>query len=125
MPRWSQKPGIEAIEHDAQNMVRVGDRVALEVDVTVTAETLERMRLGYMCAKCYEPQETPFPEVCSLPGCGFPIREKNLEKIAQDFAGERWLGPQQSIEDELAGLAERSERRRKSGIVLPPGVSGT
>jgi len=49
-------------------------------------ETVERMRLGYMCCKCLEPFETPWPERC--PVCGAPIRSEQAEYFAREFAGE-------------------------------------
>lgn len=119
--RWRKPPEIAAVEHDAQNMVVLGERRALDMSVTVADETFERMRLGYVCAKCYEPHEVPFPKVCAMPGCGFPMRDQQLEQLASDYQGSRWLGPQQSLADEIEGL---DERLASSRIVLPPGVRG-
>jgi hypothetical protein len=121
--RWRKKPGIRAVEHDPQNYVILDEgRRTLDARVTIDAETFERMREGRVCAKCYEPQGEAFPEICAMPGCGFPIRRSQLDQLEADYQGTQWLGPRQSLEDEILEL---EERRAKSKIVLPPGVRGS
>jgi hypothetical protein len=116
--RWRQPATIKAIEHDASNMILL-ERPLLEANVSVDKQTFERMRLGYICAKCFEPHEHPFPKVCAMPGCGFPMQAKQLEQLELDFQGELWLGPRESLADEIEQIGTRSN------IVLPPGVRGT
>lgn len=121
--RWRKAADIGAVEHDPTNVLIIGGRPLLDADVTVSTETLERMKSGYMCAQCFEPHEKPFPETCIV--CGFPMRNMQAERIASEYGGEKWLGPSMSNADEFERMAEENERRKHSRIVLPPGTNGS
>jgi hypothetical protein len=121
--RWRKPVEIAAIEHDPGNILYIGDRPMLDADVTVSTETLERMRQGYICAQCFEPHEEALPEACIV--CGFPMRAMQAERIATEYGGEKWIGPRTSNADEFERMAEENERRKKSRIVLPPGTNVT
>jgi hypothetical protein len=56
-----------------------------------------------------EPFEHPWPERCHV--CGAPVRDKQAEYFAQEFAGEVKLGSTQPLDD--GGMWERIERERK------------
>jgi hypothetical protein len=126
--RWRKPAKIEAIEpgSDGTTVTIAGRRYA-EPDKTYDSETVERIRLGYICIQCLEPHEQPLPEYCSL--CGFEMRLLQPLKFAEDFKGELWLGPRESIADELEGLDERLAKKREqdarlrrlraAGVVIP------
>jgi predicted amidophosphoribosyltransferase len=58
-------------------------RVHGNVRMVVTRETLERMRAGYICAKCLEPFEQSWPERCHV--CGAPIRTEQAAYFAREY----------------------------------------
>lgn len=62
--------------------------VRRDIDIHPTKEQYEQMQQGFMCVRCFEPQETAFPETCGLRGCdgyrdGFPMRERQREVLAE------------------------------------------
>jgi hypothetical protein len=76
----------------------------------LSPEDIERARHGYICLKCLEPLETPWPERC--PVCGAPIRTEQAAYLAREF-GEVRVGPTTTLEDELAGLEERRAKEQE------------
>lgn len=83
-----------------------------EIEAAFNPEDIERFRAGYLCLKCWESQETSFPEVCSLIGCGYRMRDKqaaDLEKMLKP--GIKQVGPTTSIAEELDRLDDTHERR--------------
>jgi hypothetical protein len=92
-----------------------------------TPEDVGRIREGYCCVRCYEIQDTPFPEECWV--CKFPMRERQAEFFAKAFQGERRAGPSMSLDDELALLEETEAHmlreelgQRPISIVVPRGL---
>lgn len=115
--RWREPLKIATIEHDPSEDVHIGGRRYMNADVTLAdRDQFERLRDGYVCIECHEPHEVPFPVRCTL--CGFQMRKEQRARLEQGFKGEKWIGPQESYQDELDALAERS-KRTKSGIYLP------
>lgn len=110
------KPKIVAVEPDAESFMVMGGRTYSGVNVSVNKETLDAMIAGYVCAKCFEPQEEAFPEVCSMPGCGMAIRDRQLPMLRELYKGERWIGSREALADEL----ERMPQHKRSRILLPP-----
>jgi hypothetical protein len=104
--RWRGKPGqVIAIEPHPYEVVQMPDgRLLRGVDIIMTLEKVERIRLGRECLNCFEPQEVAFPERCSL--CGFPMKEEQLRIFEQEFAGETHVGSRHSLADERARLRE-------------------
>lgn len=119
--RWRKPAGIVAIESHTDT-VRFGQdtRLMRDYDVTVTPETYERMRQGRMCGQCYEPFEEAWPVTCGV--CGFKVRASQGDWLEAQFLGEQWIGPRETISDELERLAEDNERamhKAGSSIVVP------
>lgn len=97
---------------------------------------IQRMRQGYVCANCFEPQEQAFPEKCSVAQCGFPMRERQSEFLARNYrenvrTGEDPPSAQEQMERaqmvwerdmQEAGLAVSP---RQSSILVPRGISAT
>lgn len=85
--RWRRPAEVLAIEDSPDEGLWLPDgRVLGNVRMTMTKETIERMREGYLCAKCLEPFEQAWPERCHV--CGAPVREKQSEYFANEFGGE-------------------------------------
>lgn len=89
---------------------------------------VERIRQGYVCIRCLEPQSVPFPEICEskLPNgmawCRFPIKEKQMEEFAAMYHGEVKLGSRVNLNDEVERLGEIDEYESRTGIILPDHV---
>ena len=109
--RWRRPAEILSIEHDHEEGIWLPDgRVQGVVRITVSKDTLERMRTGYMCAKCMEPFEVAWPERCDT--CGAPIRTAQAEYFAKEFGGVQQLGGSKL---EIDGIHERAEKERRNG----------
>jgi hypothetical protein len=107
--RWRKPAEVLDVRNVHQGIWLPDGRVHGAVEMTMSEDTIERMRLGYLCAKCLEPFEHPWPERCHV--CGAPVRDKQAEYFAQEFAGEVKLGSTQPLDD--GGMWERIERERK------------
>lgn len=118
--RW-RKPVIPlAVEDDPHSATHDGHVLRAGFNATFDAETIERFRQGYACMRCWEPQETPFPETCPL--CRYPIRDRQREDFAAEFEGEKWIGPTTSLADEFERMVTEGEKRRHkpgSSIWIP------
>jgi hypothetical protein len=91
MPDSVVRPSNE-IYRDADGDLRAG------VHITVSPEIFEQYRTGYRCIVCHTVQDEPFPTVCKEVykdggGCGFPIRDKQMDRIGFEFRGEVDLWP--------------------------------
>jgi hypothetical protein len=103
-PRWARPVVPLAIEPVDQVLVLGDGRRQAEVQLVLSEEDVERMRQGYVCAKCLQVFERPWPERCFA--CGAPIRTKQAEYFAREYGGEVVLGSRISLADELARLKE-------------------
>lgn len=102
------------MEDDTENVI-VNSRgeIRRHVLLIFEEEDVERIRTGYCCLQCGESQVdhgAPFPEKCWL--CGFPMKEKQLDRFASEFQGNIRVGPSTSLEDELA-IAEEVVAREE------------
>lgn len=121
-----------AVESDPRYVyVDEAGRESDHYDITFTADNWERIRQGYACMRCWEPQRKnayslgPTERENHLPGCeytGDGIRRRQRDDIAKEFYGTKWIGPKQKLEDTIA---EDDERRRKyqQDTGLKPGIS--
>lgn len=104
MERWRKPPRILGIEDDPSFVTDEADgRTFAGVSFITDAETTERLRLGYICPKCFELHERPFPERC--PTCGLGAHEQR-EWFRRFFKGVELVGSRISISDELERLKE-------------------
>lgn len=136
--RWAKPPEILAVEDATDEAWVDNGRTYAGVNVTVSRDDAERIRLGRMCIQCFEPQETPFPKNCSL--CRFAMGEMQMRVYERYWEGEKRIGSSVDLNDELdrlddefahdqwkarggvsVGLGAAWGRRSKSGLVLPPG----
>jgi hypothetical protein len=120
--RWSKPATIyDAVEGDT--LVQMpGGELMIQAEISVDEETVQRMRSGYICIMCIEPQEKPFPEKCVL--CGYHMRDRQSHDLStkRNSLNEVWVGSRINKEDEIARMDEHYEYERRTGIVLPDSV---
>lgn len=137
--RWRRFTPPAAIEDSLSDVVVEDGQLSRAADVTWPKEIIEKIRSGYQCLKCWEPQPEPFPVECGNPCCRYPMRAMQVDDFEHEFRGETWVGPTTSLEHEIESLAERSARktyrtgssiavpsdvnRTKGGVILPRGVN--
>lgn len=90
-PEWTPLHVEDALNGD--RVVYGNGDVRRDIDIYPTKEQYELMRQGYMCIRCFELQETAFPETCGVPGCdgyakGFPMRERQREVMDSEMHDE-------------------------------------
>ncbi len=109
------EPNPDAVIINSRGEVRQDYRIIL------SDEDVGRMRAGYVCAKCMEPQKKPFPDQCAI--CKFPMSDRQAEFLAKAYQGSVRVGPTSSLEDELAALEEMQKREDRAfdpfQILLP------
>ena len=102
--RW-REPAIPIALEPVDQGIYLPDGRSLSIAAPVLKPAdIERARAGYLCLKCLEPFERPWPEKCHV--CGAPVRREQAAYLAREFAEEK-LGPSTSISDELAALREK------------------
>lgn len=116
-----------AVELDTENVViNSAGEVRQDYRVILKEEDVGRMKAGYVCARCLETQERPFPKQCWI--CKFPMSDRQSEFIAKAYQGSVRVGPSTSLADELAALDEweeqqealqRDEIHRPTQVLLP------
>jgi hypothetical protein len=111
--RW-RKPltVIDVYPSDSELILLPDGRVQRQNIVVYDRESTERIRQGWACVKCGEPFPQAWPEQC--PVCGAPIRERQAEYFAKEYAVLEDNRP--SLEEEIEGIrgrAEEEEERRK------------
>lgn len=106
--RWRKPAEVLDIEQIHEGVWLPDGRVQGAVRLTLSEDTVERMRLGYMCVKCLEPFEHAWPERCNV--CGAPIRDKQAEYFAKQYGGATKLGPTEPLDD--GGIRERAAKEK-------------
>ena len=94
--------------------IRPAPRIILHED------DIGRMKAGYVCAKCWEAHDTPFPKACSV--CKFPMSDRQAEFMAKAYTGNVRMGPTTSLEDELAAMEDLEQRKRREATVSAPQI---
>jgi hypothetical protein len=98
-----------------------GNRLQRNAILAMEEETYLAMKAGYLCLRCLEPHDPPFPGLCDM--CGYPMQERQIMDIAMEFRGRDHIGPGAPIADYLAQQDERMERleheARKAGGASP------
>jgi hypothetical protein len=130
--RW-RKPAVtyDAVEGDTLVQMPSGE-VMVQAKVSVDDDTLERIKQGYVCKNCLEPQEEPFPEVCTalkLPsgevvGCFYRMRDNQLRDLEMEYGSleEVHIGSRINPDEEIGRLREMDEFEDRTGIILPDHV---
>ncbi len=117
MERWRQwTPPVEIVDHPEEIVIE-GDHKSRALNVKWPEAVVEKIRLGYMCLKCMEPQERPFPEACANPVCAYPMRRDQAHDFELEFMGtEQYVGDAQRDWEELERMDDRAERRRAAQL---------
>jgi len=106
-------------EDDPNEYWSVGDdRIVAGADKTYTKDTINAMQSGYVCIRCHEFHDVPFPVACSL--CGYSMQDLQVRDFALEFKGGKHLGPSKPIEEHMDEMQERMlksrfERKIKEG----------
>jgi uncharacterized paraquat-inducible protein A len=112
--RWRKPLSVIEIEqHDDEVLWLPDGRMQRQVRVVYDRESTERIRHGVACAKCMEPFPEAWPEHC--PVCGAPVRERQAEFFAREYALQE-VASRPSLEEEIEGIrgrAEEEEERRR------------
>ena len=130
--RW-RKPLIPiAVEQDSDEVEWDGNAWRPKVRYTYSEEGIERLRLGYCCLVCKEPQQLPFPDNCSL--CGYAMKERQGKDFDTEYQGTKWVGPTTSLSYEFDRMIDEGQRKRHqpgsqilvqrpSGLIVPSDAS--
>lgn len=97
-------------------VVRIGGREVRDSDLIVSVEMFERIRQGYMCIRCFQPFEAAFPEVCTMPVCGFPVRKEQALELLRLYGGH----DSEVGRDPFEEPDRERERWERKGIWVPP-----
>jgi len=109
MERWRQVDPVLGIEEADDHVFETRDgRVFGGVRTIETADNIERMRLGRMCANCREPFEIPWPVVC--PVCGIFVREQQADFFERMYQGEVDLRGGFDTDEEIERMREELDR---------------
>jgi DNA-directed RNA polymerase subunit RPC12/RpoP len=106
--RWRKPVKVLQVEHSSEAFITSDGRIQRGVNIVLDGESVERMRLGYVCAKCLEPFEVPWPLRCNV--CGAPVASKQREFFEREFSPSVVeLGPRTTMAEELERLREYRE----------------
>lgn len=110
------------IEALPDHLTTDGQRIFQGVNFSFSKEIVERMRAGYICCKCFEALDAPFPDNC--PVCKFPMRDRQTEALSRDYLGEIRMGPSTTLDEEREIMnemreMEREQTLRRLGITIP------
>jgi len=112
------RPALPVATEVDTNRVRVdartGDRY-VEYEMVYTEYDVGRIRAGYCCIECGEAHEEAFPDTCI---CGFPMKEKQAQKFAEQFEGYTTIGPSKSLEE--LRLEDEEEKARSRYRIEKP-----
>lgn len=120
--RWRRWEPPALVEDSLTDIVVEDGEKSRALDITWSQDVLNKIKAGYQCLKCMEPQPEPFPEVCGNPMCSYPMRKLQAEDYEHEFQGDKWVGPTTSLEEHLGILEEKSERKAYkpgSSIIVP------
>ena len=76
--------------------------------IYLSEEDTGRIKAGYVCAKCFEVQSSPFPKECLI--CKFPMADQQAEYVAKSYEGTVRLGPSTTYEEENDIMNEWAEK---------------
>lgn len=101
--------GVET--DDEYYVVNQNGEVRRDCRVIIDEFDMGRIRAGYVCAKCYEVQDSAFPKECWV--CKFPMADRQAEFVAKGYRGNVRVGPSTTLEDEYAFMEEWGEIQRR------------
>lgn len=106
------------IEDDATTLTDATGRLTLDHVTWLSDEWLDQVAKGYRCLNCYQKFSFAYPEVCSFPGCGFPVRDRQQEDFSRMYAGsDKYMVTDGEVRERDAEVAE--QRLRSKGVWIP------
>jgi len=114
--RINRVPVFRAVLKDSLDSVWLDEptgRLQRDAVVMVNPEVREALLSGWMCLRCYEPQDEAFPapgDANHLPGCTYPISERQAIDVRVEMRGNEHLGPNAGISVYLEEQEERHLR---------------
>lgn len=102
----------------ADRNIRIGDREFADSDIIISDEMFAKARAGYLCIKCWGPQEVAFPKKCREPFCQYPMKDRQSMDIMSMYAGVSKTPDWAYDQNELDERAK--EHYQRKGIWLPP-----
>ena len=109
--RWRRAPEILEVRDDPSRLDGDTGTLRQGYEVALSSESIERLRTGYLCLRCLEPQSEPFPAKCGAWWCTYAMRTEQAADFARKFKGQKIVGPSTSMEEELDRLDDTHERR--------------
>jgi len=100
---------------DPDTIVHIGDRWMRDVIVDIPDEWVRQIKQGYMCLQCFQRFREAWPDVCTMPGCGYPVKAEQPGDFDHQYRGEtRYAKPpvQETLEESMAAR----------GVWLPGGA---
>lgn len=114
--RVGRVPVFRAVVKDSLDSVWIDEptkRLQRDATLLMPPDVREAIRTGWMCLRCFEPQDEAFPEfedAHHLPGCTYDMRARQAVDVAVEFRGEEHIGPNRGIGAYLEEQSERLER---------------
>jgi len=113
--RWRKPIEVLNIEQSDEIVVGRDGRIQRAVNLELAPESIERLREGYACLKCFEPFEQAWPARC--PVCGAPIARDQRLFFAREYAGVVPAPQRLSVDEEVELMfeliAREEEEKRK------------
>lgn len=109
LPRFVAAEDADSVWYDEPT-----GRIQKNVVMTFRRETVQAIQAGMICLRCLEPQTTAFPPdelARHLPGCTYPIRDRQIIDFAHEFEGDKHLGPTKPISEYLEDMELEREKR--------------
>ena len=80
-----------------------------DVNQIITEDMRDAILDGYMCLKCKEPFETPWPKEC--PVCGYAVSDRQVPDSELELVGTEHIGPSRPLSMFMEELEERARKR--------------
>lgn len=82
-----------------------------------TPETIEAMRHGYVCVRCWERQSEPFPRECVV--CKYKMADRQAEEFHRMYQGKQQIGLTRDKVDEEMERLDRMQHAHDMGLWTP------
>jgi hypothetical protein len=118
VPRVNRVPVFRAVLKDSLDSVWIDEptgRKQRDAVIMVNPEVRDALRGGWLCLRCWEPQDEAFPPLerqVHLPGCTYDIAGRQAIDVRMEFRGDEHVGPALPISVYLEEQEERARRRR-------------
>ena len=106
------------IEDDSRTVTDATGRLTLDHVTWLSAEWLDQVAKGYRCLNCYQKFTSSYPDVCSFPGCGYPVKDQQRIDFSRLYAGDdKYMVTDAELRERGAEQAE--QRLRTRGVWIP------